>query len=74
MLTVVETHRNRGLTQDVASPSSSLSSQNRPETERDHLIDALSDLHNLLEDFSPSWYTERYRNKAEAALPRKKKS
>ena len=30
--------------------------------------EALADLYRLLEDYSPSWYTEEYREKVRAAL------
>ena len=32
------------------------------------LVEALSDLYKLLEEYAPSWYTEEHREKAEAAL------
>ena len=32
------------------------------------LREALSDLYRLLEEYAPSWYTEEYREKAQAAL------
>lgn len=32
------------------------------------LRDALLDIYNLLEDYAPSWYTQEYKQKAEAAL------
>lgn len=38
------------------------------ETERARLIEALSDLHDLLEQYAPSWYTEEHHLKAESAL------
>ena len=71
MLNVIETRGNRRLTQKAVSTCSS--SSECCEAERAHLIDALSDLHNLLEDFSPTWYTQRYRDKAESALHVEKK-
>ena len=38
------------------------------EFEPQELLDALSDLYSLLEDYAPSWYTQEYRAKAEGAL------
>ena len=32
------------------------------------LREALSDLYRLLEEYAPFWYTEEYKEKAEAAL------
>jgi hypothetical protein len=32
------------------------------------LLDALADLHRLLEEYSPSWYTQELHEKAESAL------
>ncbi len=72
MLTVIEAGGNRRVPQKVVSSCSS-SAENCGDTERAQLIDALSDLHNLLEDFSPTWYTQRFRDKAESALHVKKK-
>lgn len=68
MLAVIETSRNHALGPKAGSTCSSSSSQNRHETEHAHLIDVLSELYNLLEDFSPAWYTETYRLRAESAL------
>jgi hypothetical protein len=42
-------------------------------SERTRLIDALSELCDLLEEYAPSWYTEEHHLMAESALyPRKK--
>jgi len=42
-------------------------------SERTRLIDALSELHDLLEEYAPSWYTEEHHLMAESALfPTKK--
>jgi len=44
-----------------------------PSSERARLIEALSELHDLLQEYSPAWYTEEHHRKAEAALhPRKR--
>jgi len=41
---------------------------NRAQTNSLRLVEALSDLYKLLEEYAPSWYTEEHREKAEAAL------
>jgi len=72
MLTVMGSTGNRTL-QSKAAPS--FSSVHEPGTPAEHalLVEALSELHNLLEEYSPSWYTEEHHRKAEAALhPRNK--
>jgi hypothetical protein len=42
--------------------------KNESASERTRLIDALSDLHSLLEEYAPAWYTEEHHRKAELAL------
>lgn len=42
--------------------------------ERRRLVEALSELRNLLEEYSPSWYTEEHHHRVQTALhPRKKR-
>lgn len=41
---------------------------NGTQTNSLRLVEALSDLYQLLEEYAPSWYTEEHREKAEAAL------
>ena len=38
------------------------------ELDRGRLVDALSELHDLLEQYAPSWYTQEHHEKALAAL------
>lgn len=38
------------------------------EFDRALLVEALSDLYHLLEEYAPAWYTEEHHNKAEIAL------
>lgn len=47
---------------------SSLRRHNENKSERALLIEALSDLHNLLEEYAPAWHTEEHHRKAELAL------
>jgi hypothetical protein len=49
---------------------SSFSSENENETslDRKRLVELISELRNLLEDYSPSWYTEEQHRKVELAL------
>lgn len=46
----------------------SLDDSNRPVAEVRELHEALKMLYDLLEEYAPSWYTEGYHTKAEAAL------
>ena len=41
--------------------------------DRKRLVELLSELRNLLEDYSPSWYTEDQHRKVESALHAGKK-
>ena len=54
---------------------SSFSSGNENETslDRKHLVELLSELRNLLEDYAPSWFTEEQHRKIESALHNGKK-
>jgi hypothetical protein len=72
MLTVMGSTGNRTLQSKAAT---SFPSVHEPETpaDRARLVEALSELHNLLEEYSPSWYTEEHHRKAEAALHPNKK-
>jgi len=47
--------------------SSSLD-ENATPSERKRLAEALSELQDLLEEYAPSWYTEKHHRKAESAL------
>lgn len=51
------------------------SPDNKPETssERKHMREVLSELRDLLEDYSPPWYTEEHHRRVESALHTKKK-
>ena len=70
MLTVMR-KASRTLDPKVKSNISSLR-RHDTDSERTRLIEALSDLHNLLEEYAPVWYTEEHHHKAESALhPRK---
>ena len=40
----------------------------KDQSERARLIEALSELYNLLESYAPVWYTEAHREKVMAAL------
>jgi hypothetical protein len=62
-------------TLDSKETSSSLSDHDKNESPAAHkrLVEALSELQNLLEEYAPSWYTEKHHRKAESALHPKKK-
>jgi hypothetical protein len=68
MLTGMRKTARRTLDAKVKSNLSSLRRNNHRKSERTHLVEALSDLHNLLEEYAPAWYTEEHHRKAEFAL------
>lgn len=51
----------------VVRGSNSCANDRRPNNPL-RVREALSDLYRLLEEYAPSWYTEEYREKAQAAL------
>ena len=53
--------------EQVVRRSNSCANDLGPNNSR-RLREALSDLYRLLEEYAPSWYTEQYREKAQAAL------
>jgi hypothetical protein len=54
--------------QRVGSFSRPLNSESETDPIQERLADALVDLHNLLEEYAPSWYTQEHHTKAESAL------
>jgi hypothetical protein len=44
----------------------------RARTSHLKVVEALSDLYQLLEEYAPKWYTEEHRRKAQTALFPKK--
>jgi len=66
MLTVMGSTGTRAVQEGVSTHSSQR--ENESAAERTLLIEALSDLHNLLEEYAPAWYTEEHHRKAESAL------
>jgi hypothetical protein len=40
----------------------------KEQSDRTHLIEALTELYNLLELYAPAWYTKANHDKAEGAL------
>ena len=65
MLTNVK--RLNKIQKQVVRGSNSCANDRRPNNSL-RLREALSDLYRLLEEYAPSWYTEEYREKAQAAL------
>jgi hypothetical protein len=66
MLTIMGSAGNHAVQAREATHSSRR--QDDSASERTNLIEALSDLHNLLEQYAPAWYTEEHHRKAESAL------
>ena len=54
--------------QRVGSFAPPLNSESETDPVQTRLVDALVDLHNLLNEFAPSWYTQEHHTKAESAL------
>ena len=72
MLIVMGQTGNREL-QSKADSSFSSVHDNETLPERKRLVAALSELRNLLEEYSPAWYTEEQHRRVESALqPRKR--
>ena len=63
---------NRALHSKAASSFSSVPPHETP-SECKRLIEVLSELRDLLEDYSPSWYTEDCHRRVESALHLRKK-
>ena len=45
-----------------------LNSESETDLVQERLAEALADLHSLLNEFAPSWYTQEHHTKAESAL------
>lgn len=72
MLIVTGQTGNRPLQSKSKSDISSVSDQETP-SQRKRLIEVLSELRNLLEDYAPAWYTEEHHRRVELALHTVKK-
>lgn len=72
MLIVMGETGNRTPESKAVSGSSSVNDSETP-AERKRLVEVLSELRNLLEDYSPSWYTEEHHRRVELALHTGKK-
>jgi len=70
MLTTFMASNGNSTSKSENSPSPSQLVNYKSETELDHarLVDVLSELQNLLEQYAPCWYTEKHHEKALAAL------
>jgi len=73
MLIVMGSTGNRTLHSKTETDFSSVHDEQETPSERTRLVEALSELRNLLEEYAPSWYTERHHRKTESALHPKKK-
>ena len=60
-------------TRKAASAFSTADNEPKTPSERTQLLQVLSELHDLLEDYSPTWYTEEHHRKVESALNARKK-
>ena len=52
----------------VGNFSQRLNSESETDPVQARLADALVDLHNLLKEYAPSWYTQEHHTKVESAL------
>lgn len=57
----------------AASSFSTADNQQKTPSERARLIEVLSELQDLLEDYSPTWYTEEHHRKIQSALHARRK-
>ena len=64
---------NRTMHNKAASSFTSVNDEYGTPSRRTPLVDILSELRNLLEEYSPSWYTEEHHRKVESALHSRKK-
>lgn len=58
-------HRTLGKT---TSSYTSANNDQKTSLSRKHLLEILSELRDLLEDYSPTWYTEEHHRKLESVL------
>lgn len=72
MLIGTERTGNRTLQSKTEHDISSVSDHETP-SERKRLVEVLSELRNLLEDYAPAWYTEEHHRRVELALHNGKK-
>ena len=68
VLVVITQSLNHTLQNEAASSSFSAGKENGTGSDRISLVEVLSELRNLLEDYSPAWYTEEHRTRVELAL------
>ncbi len=73
MLIVMGSTGNRTPHSKTESSFSSVHDERENPLERTRLVEVLSELCNLLEEYAPSWYTEKHHRKTESALRPKKK-
>lgn len=67
MLIVMGQSGSRTPENNPASSFFSRSDEHKTE-DRTSLVEALSDLRNLLEDYSPAWYTQEHKQRLDSAL------
>ena len=72
MLIVTGQTGNRTLQSKTEPDISSVSDHETP-PERKRLVEVLSELRKLLEDYAPAWYTEEHHRRVELALHTGKK-
>jgi hypothetical protein len=68
MLIVMGQSGNRTPHNNPASSFFSPSDEHKTDSDRTSLVEVLSDLRDLLEDYSPAWYTEEQKQRLESAL------
>ena len=57
----------------TASSLSTADVEHKTPSERTRLVEVLSELHDLLEEYSPMWYTEEHHRRIQAVLYIRKK-
>jgi hypothetical protein len=72
MLIAMGSTGNRTLHSKTETSFSSVHDEQETPLESTRLVEALSELRNLLEEYAPSWYTKKHHRKTESALHPKK--
>jgi hypothetical protein len=68
MLIVMRQSGNRRPQNDAASSFFPAGNEHTAIPDRTSLVEVLLELRNLLEEYSPAWYTEEHRRRLESAL------
>jgi len=68
MLIMMRQSENHTLHKNATARFFSLDNESNTASDRTSLVEVLSELRDLLEDYSPAWYTEEHQRKLDSAL------